>query len=186
MKKINEVGNTYGNLKVLCYKGIAKDGHTRYECECLLCGKHTQVSINNIKYHHKFRISCGCLKIADSPKRLKNGLGLYRSLISTYKRGAKKRDIIFSLSEKLFIDLTQHKCFYCGKVPSSIYKTTHSHDNHFILYNGIDRVDNTKGYIFDNVVTCCKTCNLAKQKMTVKEFYDWVSKVYRTKEGVET
>ena len=45
-------------------------------------------------------------------------------------------------------------CFYCGTS----------------FAQGIDRVDNTRGYP-DNSVTCCRICNYTKNKYTVEEFH---------------
>ena len=44
--------------------------------------------------------------------------------------------------------------------------------------NGLDRVDSSKGYTIDNVVPCCAICNTAKNKMTQKEFKEWIKTVY--------
>ena len=46
------------------------------------------------------------------------------------------------------------------------------------VYNGLDRVDNEKGYTIDNVVPCCKHCNYAKRNRSVEEFIDWIAQVY--------
>jgi hypothetical protein len=45
-------------------------------------------------------------------------------------------------------------------------------------YNGLDRVDNGKGYEIDNVVPCCKECNYAKCDRTQKDFVNWVKKCH--------
>lgn len=45
-------------------------------------------------------------------------------------------------------------------------------------YNGIDRVDNNKGYTITNSVPCCKDCNFAKRDMTHDEFIAWVTRVF--------
>ena len=41
-------------------------------------------------------------------------------------------------------------------------------------YNGIDRVDNTKGYQVNNCVASCFICNKAKGVMTQSEFLNWI------------
>ena len=35
-----------------------------------------------------------------------------------------------------------------------------------IKYNGVDRKFNKKGYEIDNVISCCKICNIAKNNNT--------------------
>lgn len=45
------------------------------------------------------------------------------------------------------------------------------------MINGIDRVDNTKGYSIDNCVAACRRCNVAKADMTPDQFREWVLRV---------
>ena len=47
-----------------------------------------------------------------------------------------------------------------------------------VCVNGIDRVDSSKGYVEDNVVSCCKYCNTAKNTMSRDEFFKWIKRVY--------
>lgn len=46
-----------------------------------------------------------------------------------------------------------------------------------LTYNGIDRKNNTLGYLPDNVVPCCKTCNWAKGKKSYEEFMEYLRRV---------
>ena len=43
--------------------------------------------------------------------------------------------------------------------------------DHVLKCNGVDRVDNTKGYSVDNSVPCCKFCNTAKHTMSEGDFF---------------
>lgn len=81
------------------------------------------------------------------------------------KSGAKKRGYSFDLPRALFDDLTTDRCFYCGVEPSPA--------------NGVDRVDNSRGYEFGNVVSCCEQCNRAKWVFSRDEFVAWVERVQR-------
>jgi hypothetical protein len=51
-------------------------------------------------------------------------------------------------------------------------------------YNGIDRVDNSKGYTPENTVPCCKICNKIKGTGDVQTFKqtlkNWVKQAYQT------
>jgi hypothetical protein len=49
---------------------------------------------------------------------------------------------------------------------------------HEYAYNGIDRVDNFKGYEIDNCVPCCYICNYAKRDMSKDQFLAWVKRIY--------
>ena len=62
---------------------------------------------------------------------------------------------------------------YCGAMDSM--EAVKHKDR--LLHNGIDRVDNSKGYHPENCVPCCKTCNIAKQSMSVEEFLAWARRV---------
>lgn len=48
-----------------------------------------------------------------------------------------------------------------------------------MFLNGIDRVNNDLGYINNNVVSCCKTCNLAKSSLTLIEFKNWINNLIK-------
>jgi len=65
-----------------------------------------------------------------------------------YKQGAKRRNHIFKLSLFDFTTLIVQPCYYCDRKDG--------------IYNGIDRVNNTKGYVNNNCVSCCKKCNFMK------------------------
>lgn len=72
---------------------------------------------------------------------------------------AKSRGLEFALNRVEYTDLVLDNCFYCTAEPSPI--------------NGIDRVDNSKGYVRGNTVTCCKRCNVAKNDHSREEFETW-------------
>ena len=54
-------------------------------------------------------------------------------------------------------------------------------NNHFFLYNGIDRKNNNMGYTYTNSVSCCKLCNQAKNSLSIKEFYDHIQLILNNK-----
>lgn len=82
-----------------------------------------------------------------------------------YVKGAKKRGIHFALSKTLFESLIVKPCFYCD-------------DKKEGEVNGIDRVDNQKGYIEENVVPCCETCNVLKGSQHPQEFIDKMQAIH--------
>jgi len=89
-----------------------------------------------------------------------NNLGSARTLLSNYKIKAKKRGLVWDLTEEKFLELTKMDCHYCGREPSQ--KVWSRNPKNRYIYNGIDRVDNTKGYSSDNCVACCGDCNHIK------------------------
>jgi hypothetical protein len=50
-----------------------------------------------------------------------------------------------------------------------------------INFNGLDRIDNRKGYVSDNIVPCCSDCNLAKRDLSIKAFLELVTLIYNNK-----
>ncbi len=84
---------------------------------------------------------------------------------NAYKRNSKVKGTLFDLPRELFDDLVTDNCFYCGSKP--------------VVLNGIDRVDNSKGYFFGNVVTSCFDCNSGKGTKTRAEFESWVLRVVK-------
>ena len=71
------------------------------------------------------------------------------------------------------------KCFYCNAEHSFVLKDINEHDyktkisNEIVKCNGIDRINSSRGYTKSNVVSCCSSCNKAKQEMTTIEFYKY-------------
>lgn len=89
-----------------------------------------------------------------------------KAAIYQYKSKSKNRDIIWAISDRHAEDLMTDNCYYCGVPPNTL--------------NGIDRVDNQRGYEEDNVVTACLMCNIGKNDYTKAEFLSWALRVARS------
>ena len=83
--------------------------------------------------------------------------------MASYREGAVGRGLVFDLDKDQFRQLTSSLCYYCGCLPKfkKMRKSKHPHWGDYV-YNGIDRMDNNIGYVMDNCVTCCRTCNRGK------------------------
>lgn len=142
-----------------------------WECECD-CGNNKIIPSYSLNSGTK---SCGC--IINKGKKLPLGEKPKRDLFYAYRQSAEIREIPFDLDIAIFEKLTSSSCFYCGELPrQKRINTKHKHDIYY--YNGIDRIDNMKGYLVDNCVACCKTCNYAKREMSKEDFSKWISRVY--------
>lgn len=98
------------------------------------------------------------------------------------KKNAKRRKIDFKLSFDEWLMLVTSNCFYCNGKPANAYKhsgTYYSKTCGEIIYQGIDRIDNSVGYVFDNCAPCCKTCNSMKSNMGLKDFEDHILKIVK-------
>lgn len=67
--------------------------------------------------------------------------------------------------------MTSSECFYCGSAPVRVKNFRGAKSEHAAyVFNGIDRVDNARGYVADNCVACCTRCNVAKGTLTQEAF----------------
>lgn len=156
----------FGYLVAIKYLGRipskAKRPIYKWLCICI-CGKEKAIETSDLK---KGSIkSCGCKRklLQREAKYIKDGLAAFNSLYGNYKRiCARDRKLEFSLSREEFKLLTSQNCYYCNKEPSQIKKSKIS----FYKYNGIDRVDNSKGYTKNNSVSCCGECNKSKHNVS--------------------
>ena len=67
-------------------------------------------------------------------------------------------------------------CEYCGQEPSN--KVISKCNNGDFQYNGIDRIDNTKGYANGNVVPSCSRCNFGKHAASENKFISCIKAIY--------
>ena len=133
------------------------------------CGKETWVVTHRVMSGHTK--SCGCWRKQFG--KLDLGQAARNEVLDTYKRDAVKRKLDWYLMDEEFDHLTSQQCTYCHRPPGTARNSRR--DTGWFVYNGIDRVDSTKGYVIENVVTCCKVCNRAKSDMTLEEFMEWVA-----------
>lgn len=155
-----------------------KQKYRTYKCLCD-CG----IEFNYSSHHLRRRVSCGCKQ---RERRFKNVLSFedkcITKLFRQYIRSSRQRKIDFSLEYERFVNLIKQDCFYCKDPPSrktGKYGAKIKDLDAFVLTNGIDRYDNSKGYTIENSKPCCFKCNVAKSTMTVTDFYEWIKRIYR-------
>lgn len=171
------VGQRFGKLTVIRYAGVhvkpCGTSESKWVCRCD-CGNEKTVLRTNLKCGDVK--SCGCLSAEIKKNQtLPNNKALIRQVIRYYKNHAKTRNIIWNLTEEEAEKILFQPCFYCGTVNSNLIRNKHHPDG--MKYNGIDRIDNTKGYLIDNVVSCCGTCNKAKLDSSFSDFIIWAHNV---------
>ena len=74
---------------------------------------------------------------------------------------ADKRGYIWDLSPEEFTLLLCRPCYYCGRSPIKRFRRTKAKSF------GIDRVDNSRGYVKENCVPACWSCNSHKGGSTL-------------------
>lgn len=92
-------------------------------------------------------------------------------VVTGYRKQAEKRGISWELTEEQCISLFAGNCHYCGLRDVNVRKSLSKSMPDF-EYVGIDRVDNSRGYVIDNVVSCCATCNSMKMTASIQDFID--------------
>ena len=175
---IDLTGQKFGRLTAIKKMEHNKWGKTMWLCKCE-CGKEKIFRGHSLR--EGLTKSCGCLqkeiaRVTGINNGKRFGLANMRIAISLYKIRAKKRGLEYKLTEEQFEEITKQDCYYCGVKPNNKYDRNGL--NGEFIYNGIDRIDNEKGYTMDNVVPCCKHCNMAKNTFTTQEFKNWIKKIY--------
>jgi len=161
----------FGLHVVLEYVDRTPSGHARWLTECLNCKCRSIRHGVNIKRCSK--VSGGCRNCSGKPKGY---MGLHQ-LFTQYKLRANKIGRIFNLSIEQFQTVTSSNCHYCGREPYQIKNSGNKNQIStwgIYQYNGIDRKDNSKGYIIENCLPCCGICNQMKGSMLYKDFVDWL------------
>lgn len=170
----NLLGKRFGSLTVVDLKIDTQATSGRYKrvwiCRCT-CGNTIEVRRPDALKCGDIK-SCGCYSKKTIVKAIKvhtlpKGEAAFNALYSDYKKEAVQRDLIFQLDEIQFRKITSSRCFYCNEVPSQTYKVS---NNGKYMYNGIDRMDNSIGYIKYNCVPCCKMCNFIKGGLSKEDF----------------
>jgi hypothetical protein len=122
--------------------------------------------------------TCGCR--INCTKRVRKSVpeeAARHNKFAQYRYDAKNRGLEWSLTEEEFNTLSTSDCAVCGIEPLQIHTLKRKKGFDSCLYNGIDRIDNSKGYVANNVRPCCKHCNLAKHTMSEDEFNSWISRI---------
>lgn len=179
-KKIDISGLKFGKLLVIeeASKRTNK-GVLLWRCLCD-CGNETTATGSSLKQGNT--ASCGCFKVLYGVK--------YTPQEATARRAMKNYSInnrLFKLSFEEFFKRSQFNCFYCGKEPSNLTKSENISEwsklNGDFIYNGLDRVDSSKDYTIDNVVTCCKYCNKSKCALTICDFKSHIKNLLNIRES---
>jgi hypothetical protein len=136
---------------------------------CKYCGQEfisTSTNIEKVKSCYSCRGNVR--KVVSEETTLKH---LYSGI-----KGRKNAKLLgFNITFEQFVQLSKSPCTYCGTIGYAA--KGHRDWSAYVRVNGLDRVDSNKGYLYDNVVPCCRTCNTAKSAMSREEFIAWVRKI---------
>jgi 5-methylcytosine-specific restriction endonuclease McrA len=151
-----------------------------WECKCQ-CGNIKDIS--GVKLRSGKYKTCGCnlTKIKKDRDLVLFKKQYYQMIKRNEKLGFNETDITI---EK-FIELIKQECYYCGSKDSNSLKDNLKSKSYRLKFNGLDRINNTKGYEIDNVVPCCKYCNRSKSTLTVQEFIEQINNQYKHLEDIK-
>ena len=169
-KVVDLTDNVYGHLTVLKHVGSDASRSALWLCRCM-CGGEKELSARRLV--HGNDTSCGCHGTTKESVA-------FSAVVESYKSAAKKRSYLWELTSEEAKHLFKQPCYYCNTVGSNT--CTLRSTKHKFPYNGIDRVDNTKGYTKENCVSCCKFCNRAKDIYTEEEYINYCKQVVKHQE----
>jgi hypothetical protein len=81
-----------------------------------------------------------------------------------YSKNAELKNLKFELQYNEFLEIIEQPCYYCNIIQDK-------------GFNGIDRKDQTIGYINNNCVSSCKMCNYIKGSLSDKVFINRVEHI---------
>ena len=172
---IDLTGQRFGRLLVIS-RAPTKRKRAYWNCICD-CGK-TCVAMGKYLRQRK-KQSCNCLhkenqlsniekmRLSDH-RELPPGEAAFNLLYISYHSSASKKSLAFELTKDDFRNIIKLDCFYCGSAPLRYYRDKLPNGGY--LCNGVDRRNNSVGYIIENCVPCCHKCNWMKNKYTEQEF----------------
>lgn len=143
---------------------------TRRLCKCD-CGVMIWIPTQRLTSGHTQ--SCGCYRV--EARQIEYGRAARNEVLDGYKRDAAKRGFEWSISDYAFDSITRSCCYYCGAHASTRRKGRRGNGD--FIYNGIDRLTPTRGYVYGNVVPCCQICNRAKSDLTPEQFMLWIKRL---------
>lgn len=167
-------GMQFGRLTATSYIGkIAGKTHGYWECKCS-CGVVKNIRTQSLLRNHN--PSCGCRKKEVDKVRpaIPFGEAVLNKLYNQSRRNAQIKNIFYELTKEEYRNIVQNNCIYCGELPKENWNPN---SNGYFLGNGIDRVNNSVGYVLNNCVPCCGVCNVMKMTNTVDEWLSHMVKI---------
>jgi hypothetical protein len=173
-KDVRKRSDNHSAYCISCGRSRAWDGRRLSDSikrECVKCGK--EITLKRKSWLNGTKM---CPVCRSSHAKLKYGEATFNAIYNRYKGGAKKKGLEFKITKNKFKIIAKEKCFYCGKTPSNTKASLYNNGD--FIYNGIDRIDSSKGYVMGNIVSCCKDCNYAKNILSQKDFYKLIENIY--------
>lgn len=154
-------GDTFGKWTI-----ISREGKSCIAL-CGGCDNEYKRFVSNILARNSLQcLACNAKEVGYAKT---NGYDLQWQMATVYrliKGSADKRGKQWELTPAYVFDRAMSDCAYCGRPPSNQYKAK----GFTLLYNGLDRFDNNKGYVEWDTLPCCWPCNDIKGNLSHDEF----------------
>ncbi len=132
---------------------------------CTMCNMMKGTTSPTIFVHRAEHIMT-YLKLEDGQLYPNDFIDVKGILYIGYKCRANSKKLQFELTKEFFQRKTSEHCYLCGKEQTDHHK------------NGLDRYDNTQGYVEENVRSCCGNCNYMKRDYTYDALIDKLHSIY--------
>jgi len=133
------------------------------ECNMIKCDMDVTIFLNKVEHILTYnKIINGSLYKFDG-----DGKKTFRMKLME----ANEREIYIDITEQIFNEISKNPCYICGKENSDYHS------------NGIDRVDNFKNYIKNNIQSCCGNCNYMKGELKLSYFIFKLFQIYEQTYG---
>lgn len=172
-------GQTFNDLTFLEPTEYRRRNRILWKLKCV-CGNETmKVAVDVIRGVTK---SCGCKTSELRAEAGRKSRKLDPKISSA--RSIWRRVYSDGCDFETFLTLSQRPCTYCGSLPHRVHnvydmnKRNPKTEEADFIYNGLDRIDNSKGHLPSNVVPCCTNCNMMKASLSVNTFINHIKLIY--------
>lgn len=170
------IGIKKGTRVEVLFEHLHKFSQEKITYKCDVCGSIHEVSAQTIigrknsQYNKTGETLC---QTCANKKMSGKNSGAYKhgsKRFSEYKNNARRRKIEFNITPDEFEFIVNQPCYYCGGYSKDRNPNSRG--------NGIDRKYSNIGYIYNNCVPCCATCNFIKNNMAYDDFIKHISNIY--------
>lgn len=182
------IGKTFNNIQILSFSHV-KNSRRYYNIKCLNCNNISDMRSDRFLGTQKLNTCSICRQtnaISQSKQRASPDT-VYKTLYAHYRQGSLSRNFIFSITLEQFKNIITKNCHYCGSEPVVTNSSKRINKTDIpVKNNGVDRINNSLGYILENCVPCCKICNIMKNNHSSENFLNHIKKIYIYNEGSTT
>lgn len=183
-------GERYGRITLLEFVGMDRNW-ALYDSVCD-CGKFLpRMMIARLRTKKNPTKSCGCLRKEPRLNKRKYSESTKACYFLKFKRHVRKRIALGQKCDQWTIEqwysICALPCYYCGRTDIGNVAKVSTHaksryskeeiEKYDLPLNGIDRIDSSIGYTFNNSRPCCYRCNIAKSDQSEIEFYNMIVEV---------